>query len=145
MNNVWSLRGIVPALLLALPATAANWPQFRGERASGVETSAPAVTRLDVETNQNVRRRTPIPGLAHASPIVWGDRIYTTTAVWPGRASLKVGLYGDIGSANDQYEHEWRLLALDQATGKVLSDKLGYKGTPRVKRHTKASHCNSTP
>jgi outer membrane protein assembly factor BamB len=99
----------------------------------------------DIETGRNVRWRTPIPGLAHASPIVWNDRVYLATAVRPGKANLKVGLYGDIDSANDQVEHEWRMLALDKASGKIVWDKLGHRAIPRVKRHTKASHCNSTP
>ena len=58
---------------------------------------------------------------------------------------MKVGLYGDIDSANDQDSHQWRLVALDKASGKVIWDKLGHEAIPRVKRHTKASHCNSTP
>lgn len=71
--------------------------------------------------------------------------MYVATAVSPKEAELKVGLYGDIGSASDGDAQEWRLLALDKATGKVLWDTLGLKAIPKVKRHTKASHCNSTP
>ena len=126
-------------------ASAANWPQFRGEQASGLDTNAAAPTRWNVEAGENIRWRTPIRGLAHASPIVWNDRVYVTTAVRPGKADLKVGLYGDIASANDQAEHEWRLVAIDKAAGKVIWDKLAHKSTPRVQRHTKATHCNSTP
>jgi outer membrane protein assembly factor BamB len=65
--------------------------------------------------------------------------------VRPGQAELKVGLYGDIASADDQAPHQWRLLALDRASGRVLWDKLGHQAVPRVQRHPKASHCNSTP
>jgi len=125
--------------------TAAQWPQFRGPQASGVATSVPAVTAWNIETGKNIRWRTPIPGLSHASPIVWNDRVFVATAVAPGKADLKVGLYGDIASASDQVEHEWRLLALEKASGKIVWDRLGHKAVPRVKRHTKASHCNSTP
>jgi outer membrane protein assembly factor BamB len=126
-------------------ASAANWPQFRGEQASGLDTSAATPTHWNVEAGENIRWRTPIRGLAHASPIVWNDRVYVATAVRPGKADLKVGLYGDIASANDQAEHEWRLVAIDKATGKIIWDKLAHKSTPRVRRHTKATHCNSTP
>jgi len=83
--------------------------------------------------------------LAHAAPIVWGDRVYVTTTVGPGESELKVGLYGDIGAANDNGPHTWRLLAIDKNTGKVIWDKVGHEGVPRVKRHTKATHNNSTP
>lgn len=125
--------------------SAANWPQFRGPQAGGVDNSAPAPVRWNVATGENVQWRTLVPGLAHASPIIWDDRVYVATAVRPGKADLKVGLYGDIASANDQDVHQWRLLALDRATGKILWNKSGHESIPRVKRHTKASHCNSTP
>jgi outer membrane protein assembly factor BamB len=132
-------------ILCVCNVDAANWPQFRGAQASGVDSSTPAASRWEVDAKQNVRWRTPISGLAHASPIIWNDRVYIATAVRPGKADLKVGLYGDIESANDQVTHQWRLLALDKASGKVIWDQLGHEGIPRVKRHTKASHCNSTP
>jgi outer membrane protein assembly factor BamB len=74
-----------------------------------------------------------------------GDRVYVATVISPKEAELKVGLYGDINAANDNDAQEWRLLALDKATGKVLWNTLGLKAVPKVKRHTKASHCNSTP
>jgi outer membrane protein assembly factor BamB len=122
-----------------------DWPQFRGPQASGVEISRAVPTEWNLESGRNVRWKMPIPGLAHASPIVWGDRVYVATAVSPGQAELKVGLYGDIGSANDQERHQWRLLSLELSDGRVVWDRLGFEGVPKVKRHTKASHCNSTP
>jgi outer membrane protein assembly factor BamB len=124
---------------------AGNWPQFRGPQASGLDPSAAAPIQWNVETKENVLWQTTIPGLAHSSPILWNDRIYVTTAVRPGKADLKVGLYGDIASANDQDSHQWRIIALDKKTGNIRWEQLGYEGIPRVKRHTKASHCNSTP
>jgi outer membrane protein assembly factor BamB len=136
-------------LALAIGGTTAlsagNWPQFRGTQASGVDTNAALTTQWNVESGESVRWRAPIPGLAHASPIVWDNRVYVATAVRPGIADLKVGLYGDIKSANDQDSHQWRLLSIDLSSGKVLWDKPAHESIPRVKRHTKASHCNSTP
>jgi outer membrane protein assembly factor BamB len=148
MNPFRLVRAILAGFLFGtFTGTAAdsNWPQFRGERAGGVVSDTRALTSWDVPSDRGVRWKTPIPGLAHASPIVWGDRIYVTTAVRPGRAELKVGLYGDIQSASDQVSHQWRLLAIEKNTGKIAWDKLGHEATPRVKRHPKASHCNSTP
>lgn len=132
-------------VLLALNVSASNWPQFRGPQASGVDSNAPAPVQWNVEKGENVRWRTPIPGLAHSAPIVWADRVYVTTAIRPGKADLKVGLYGDIASAHDQEPHQWRLLALSKDAGRIVWDKLGHEAVPRVKRHPKASHCNSTP
>jgi outer membrane protein assembly factor BamB len=94
---------------------------------------------------ENVLWRTPIPGLGHASLIVWGDRVYVATAVKAGKAELKVGLYGDINSVAERESHQWRLLAIDKLTGAFAWDVLAYEGIPRQRRHTKSSQCNSTP
>ena len=148
MNQLRIFSAAAAGFLFSICSGAAgdsNWPQFRGEKAGGIVSDTNALTSWDVPSGRGVRWKTAIPGLAHASPIVWGDRVYVATAVRPGRAELKVGLYGDIQSAADQVEHQWRLLAIEKSTGRIVWDKLGHETTPRVKRHTKASHCNSTP
>jgi outer membrane protein assembly factor BamB len=132
-------------LLFTANLSATNWPQFRGPQASGLDTNAPAPVTWEVEKNENIRWQAAIPGLGHSAPIIWGERVYVTTAVHPGKADLKVGLYGDIGSSTDVGPQEWRLLAVDKATGKIVWDKLGLSATPRAKRHPKGSHCSSTP
>ncbi|HTI71804.1 MAG TPA: PQQ-binding-like beta-propeller repeat protein [Candidatus Limnocylindria bacterium] len=124
---------------------AGNWPQFRGPQACGVDTNGVAPIHWNIESGENLLWRTTIPGLSHASPILWNDRVYVATAVRPGKADLKVGLYGDIESADDTGSQQWRLIAVDKATGKIEWNVLGYEGVPRVKRHPKATHCNTTP
>jgi outer membrane protein assembly factor BamB len=139
---------VAAAGLFAVTTTAAgnNWPQYRGPHASGLDESVPLPTTWNVTTGENIRWQTPVPGLAHASPIVWGDRVYVATAVQAGgKSDLKVGLYGDIASAPSAEPNQWRLLALDKATGKIIWNMLGHEGVPKVARHTKATHCNSTP
>jgi outer membrane protein assembly factor BamB len=136
---------IAVIVVTALTNAAADWPQFRGPQACGVDAGKPLPTAWNVETGQNIRWQTPLPGLAHASPIISGERIYVATAVGPGDAELKVGLYGDIGSVNETNVHQWRLLALDRSSGKVLWNVVGHEAVPRVKRHPKSSHCSSTP
>jgi outer membrane protein assembly factor BamB len=136
---------LLAVVLLSVPAMAAEWPQFRGPDARGVDEGLALPTRWNVTTGENIRWQTPIPGLAHASPIVWRDRVYGATAVKSGKSELKVGLYGDIRSAEERESHQWRLLALEKTTGKILWNTLGHEAVPRVKRHPKASHCNSTP
>src|SRR3954470_1362805 len=119
-----------------------NWPQFRGPQASGIGDAAVPV-KWDVDSGENIRWQTPIPGLGHACPIVWEDRVYVATAVKPGgKPDLRVGLYGDIGSYEEKVPHQWRLLCLNKATGKIVWDKLVLEAVPRSERHTKATHCN---
>jgi outer membrane protein assembly factor BamB len=134
-------------LVLSFCAFAAspNWPQFRGPDGSGLsEQTAP--TSWNIESGANVRWQKPITGLGHACPIIWQDRVFIATAIKPtGKSDLKVGIYGDGASYQEKEPHQWRLLCFDKNSGKLVWDKLGYEGVPRVERHTKASHCNSTP
>lgn len=122
-----------------------NWSQFRGPQASGVSLQSILPSEWDVESGKNVLWQTDIPGLAHASPICWENRIYIATAVGPENAELKVGLYGDIEPADDKGLQQWRLLAIDKQTGDIVWNSLGYEGIPKSARHPKATHCNSTP
>ncbi len=141
----WLRTLVAVCLLSAHVAQASNWPQFRGPHASGQTAGAAPPTRWDIPSGENLLWKTPIPGLAHSSPIIWDNHIYALTAVGPNQADLKVGLYGNIESVENDGEQSWRLLALNKRTGKVLWNTLALQGTPRVKRHTKATHCNSSP
>jgi outer membrane protein assembly factor BamB len=126
-------------------ATDSNWPQFRGARANGLS-SVPAPITWNVASGENIAWEQPIPGLAHASPIIWKDFVYVTTAVRPGsKSELKIGLYGSGDSYKEKEAHQWRLICMDVRTGRVRWDNLAFECVPSVERHTKATHCNSTP
>jgi outer membrane protein assembly factor BamB len=137
---------VLAALLDDTPTV--NWPQFRGTAAGGVATaSPPAAWNADpkVGPDKNIRWKTPIPGLSHSSPVVWGDRLFVATAVrTAGEAPLKVGLYGSGDSADDDSEQRWAVYALDKKSGRVLWEKTARLGTPRARRHPKATHANTT-
>jgi hypothetical protein len=77
---------VFPAVFWAGFTTAGDWPQFRGPAAGGVDAGAPAPIQWSIQEDQNIRWHTPIPGLAHSSPIVWGNMVYVATAVGPGKA-----------------------------------------------------------
>lgn len=122
------------------------WPQFRGPHASGIGDGQGAPASWDIATGQGVRWKTPIPGIGLSSPIVWGDRIFLTTAVsGKGDTTFRTGLYGDPSSVDDVSEHSFRLYALDAATGRVLWDREVHRGAPTVRRHLKSSLANATP
>ena len=130
----------------AARTAARNWPGFRGENASGNGDGQGAVAEWDVDTQQNIKWKTAIPGISNASPVVWGTRVFVLTAVSSaGDKTFRTGLYGDVAPVNDLSEHTWRIYCLDKATGKTLWERDAFKGTPKVKRHTKASQANSTP
>jgi outer membrane protein assembly factor BamB len=123
-----------------------NWPAFRGDGAAGNGDGQHAVTEWDVATGKNIKWKTPILGIATASPIVWGNRIFTTTAVSEGGDNtFRTGLYGDVKPVDDLSPHEWKIYALDKATGKVLWERTAATAAPGTKRHTKSSQASSTP
>ena len=123
-----------------------NWSAFRGDGAAGNGDGQHAVTEWDVATGKNIKWKTPIPGIATASPIVWGNRIFTTTAVSKGGDNtFRTGLYGDVKPVDDLSPHEWKIYALDKATGKVLWERTAATAAPGTKRHTKSSQASSTP
>jgi outer membrane protein assembly factor BamB len=130
---------------LAADASDANWPQFRGPSANGVGTGAPP-TEWNVESGKNVRWKAAIPGLGHSSPVVWGDRIFVTSAVpASGESSLKVGLYGDITPVKGEPAQSFNVYCLDRKSGKILWERVAVSGPPKIMRHPKSSHANPTP
>lgn len=123
-----------------------SWPSFRGWGARGVAESARIPVTWDVATGRNVRWRTAIPGLGYSSPVVWGGRLYLTTAVSAvEKPEVRVGLYGDIEPVDEPQSHEWRVYCLDTADGEVVWQRTACRGVPKVKRHAKSSHANPTP
>jgi outer membrane protein assembly factor BamB len=123
----------------------APWPSFRGANAAGVADGQGAVADWDVATGHNVRWTTPIPGIAVSSPVVWGDRVFVTTAIGRGDQTFRTGLYGDVAPVNDLSTHTWRVYAVDRRSGRVLWQRDVFTGAPKVKRHTKSSQASSTP
>ena len=152
MRKIISLSvvfGLTTSGLVLLGASAprpgVDWPQFRGIRAAGVDERHPAPASWDVVKNQGVVWKTPIPGLGHASPVIWGDTLYVATSISGKKdTGLKVGLYGDIDPVPDDTPHEWRIYALDKKAGTVRWQKTVLTAVPKIKRHMKATHANST-
>ena len=123
-----------------------SWPSFRGPQASGIAERQNLPDRWNGKTGENILWRTPIPGLAHSSPVVWGQRIFVTSAVSNDpNATFRPGLYGDGDASKDRSHHRWMIYALDKQTGKVLWERSAHQGVPRDKRHIKSTYANSTP
>jgi outer membrane protein assembly factor BamB len=122
-----------------------NWPSFRGINARGFSDGRPTPVTWNVENGDNIEWKTPVPGLAHSSPIIWENRIFITTAVSEKKnPELKTGLYGSINPVEDDAVYQWKVYCLDKKTGKILWEKTAHKGVPKVKRHPMATHANST-
>jgi outer membrane protein assembly factor BamB len=130
----------------AASISAQEWPSFRGTNASGVADGHATAVTWNVTTGENLAWKTPVPGLAVSSPIVWGNRVFVSTAVSSDpKQTIKTGLYGDVEPVNDASKHSWHLIAIDKTSGKVVWDRVAYEGVPKTKRHPKSSQASPTP
>ena len=114
--------GLILCAVFACAAYAENWPQWRGPHLDG--TSGETNVAVHWSATSNVLWKTELPGLGHASPIVFGDRVFTV-------------------SAEPQTE-ERVLLALDRDSGKIVWQQPVLK-SPLEKKHSLNSHASSTP
>ena len=135
--------GLTAAAVVCLALNAsAQWPAFRGEHARGISTASPPVT-WDGTKGDGVRWHVPIPGLSHASPIVWDNRVYVLSAVAAG-STLDRSAEGVV-FATDTVAHEWRLYCLDMTNGAVLWTRTAHTGAPKQARHVRGTYANATP
>jgi outer membrane protein assembly factor BamB len=126
--------------------SAQNWPMFRGPAASGVADGSPMAVTWDAMSGTNVLWKTPVAGVSVSSPIVWGDRVFVSTAVGSDTAAgIRTGLYGDVEPVKDASKHTWKVVALDKRSGKVLWERIAHEGIPKTKRHPKSSQATATP
>src|SRR5712691_11342642 len=68
-------------MFVSLPSssTAENWPCWRGPRLDG--TSHEQVVPVHWSATSNVVWKTALPGVGHASPIVWENKVFTVTCL----------------------------------------------------------------
>ncbi len=127
-------------------APTVNWPGFRGAYSDGVGDGVDTPTLWDVESGENVLWQASLPGLGNSSPVVWGDRIFVTTAVAEGiEQTIETGLTGSGREVDEPVAHSWRVLAFDKRSGKQLWNTEIGRAVPETRRHFKASQASSSP
>ena len=103
-----ALFTLVTTFVTTVPLAAQHWPRFRGPDGSGIADARQLRTSWSVDTSEGVAWKTALPGLGHSSPVVWGDRIFLTTAVTSAGTNTYNAKDAGIQLANDTAEHEWR-------------------------------------
>lgn len=127
------------ALVLGFSMFAANndWPQWRGPNNDGIARGDAPVEWNDTK---NIAWRAAIPGRGNSSPVIWGDKIFLTTAVpTDGAASSTQPVQrqgrGPGGGAAAGREHKFVVMCLDRRNGKVLWERVSKVATPHEGYH----------
>lgn len=141
-------------LFLALVSGAQNsdivverqWQSYRGYYANGILENTNYPDTWNLETNENIKWKVDIPGLALSCPVIWGDKLFITSAVSESdNELLRAGSYVSSNPVDDESEHEWVVYCFNTKTGEKEWEKIANKGIPMVKRHPKSTHANCTP
>lgn len=125
-----------------------NWHQWRGPDATGV---APAGNPpIEWSATKNVKWNTPIPGRGKSSPIVWGDRVFVTSAVNTGKVVEGVPKPEDqpkrsfdITFPNTLFRFD--VFCLDRKSGRILWQKTAVEELPHEGHHGDNSHASASP
>jgi outer membrane protein assembly factor BamB len=92
---------------LQTSAADSNWPRWRGPDGNGQSTETNIPTKWSAA---DIIWKTPLKGSGQSSPIIWGDRIFLTSALGSGKTRL--------------------VMCLDRKSGKILWEKEAWNGTP---------------
>ena len=122
-----------------------NWPQWRGPMGTGV--SPDGEPPVEWSEEKNVRWKVELPGRGHGTPIVWGDRIFLTSAIpfgpkQPPRMSGRPGEHDNLAVSQ---RHRFVALAVDRATGKTSWQKTLHEALPEEGAHYTASLASASP
>jgi outer membrane protein assembly factor BamB len=123
----------------------APWPGFRGPSGSGIADGQHPPITWNLDTGHNVRWKVKVPGLGHSSPVIWGNRVFLTTAIGTkphlGTTQRDSGL---ISPVKEEFPHRFEVHCYELSSGRLLWQRLCHEGVPRNQRHWKASHASAT-
>jgi len=122
------------------------WPQWRGPSATGV--APKANPPLEWSEKKNIRWKAEIPGKGSSSPIVWGDRVFVTTAI----ETDKTVAPSEPASGGSRRRgiaptsvHQFVLLALSRRDGKVIWQRTAVEALPHEGTHQDGTWASNSP
>ena len=110
------------------------WPRWRGPEFNGVARGDAPLTWSDKE---HIAWKVQVPGKGHSSPVIWGNRLFLTTAVPTGNppaaapanpAPAMRRRRGPGGGSGPQAEQKLIVMAFDRKTGKTALGEDGRRG-----------------
>jgi outer membrane protein assembly factor BamB len=96
--------------------------------------------------DRNVDWKVALPGRGHGSPVVWGDRIFITTAIPIGDATTQEHVHADGAHDNVPPSRSLRyvVLAIDRRTGATLWSTPVHEGRPHESTHQSGSWASAS-
>ena len=129
-----------PVLVAAQRRDQVSWPHWRGPAHNGVATADVPLAWSDTS---NVQWKIPIPGRGFSTPVIWGDRLFLTTAI-PTRADVQPAAAepaaagrgrGPGGGAGAGQEHQFEVIAVDRRSGKIVWQRTATTAVPHEGYH----------
>jgi outer membrane protein assembly factor BamB len=118
------------------------WPQWRGPLMTGEAPLGDPPIRWS--ENDQIRWKVPIPGIGHATPVVWGDHIYVLSAVpAKGKSSTSSDPRYRMENLKDKYSYE--VLAMNRKDGSLFWRRVARVEAPHDGRHSDASWASCSP
>ncbi len=122
-----------------------QWPQWRGPLSTGFAPHANPPVEWSEE--KNVRWKTELPGKGHSTPVVWGDRVFVTTAVpfgdpFPAKFSGAPGAHDETPITQQE---KFMVIALERQTGKIVWAQTMREEVPHQGGHVTASLASNSP
>ena len=96
------LTTLVTVVVISIPASAGNWPAWRGPTATGIsnETGLPTTW----SGSDNIDWKVPLPEPGNSTPIIWGDRLFLTQSVDGGKRRALMAFNRHTGAVEWQQE-----------------------------------------
>ena len=125
--------------------SAENWPAWRGPDHTGVSATATPPTKWSEENN--LRWKTPLAGLGHATPVVWGELIFVCAAVPFG--DKFEGTPDAAEGAHDNHlvtqKHRFQVQAISLETGEIRWTTTVCESLPKEGGHFTGSLASNSP
>lgn len=107
------------------------WPHWRGPYANGL--SRTANPPLEWSEAKNIRWKVEIPGRGSSSPVIWGDRLFVTTAVPAGVTGA--AQHAPRGGLQSRGVHRFLVMALDRKSGRTVWERVAAEQEPHEPSH----------
>ncbi|MEE4114787.1 MAG: PQQ-binding-like beta-propeller repeat protein [Marinilabiliaceae bacterium] len=127
------------------PVPEKQWSSYRGHKSQGYLDNVNLPLNWDIDSGHNLLWEKEIPGLALSSPVIWGDRLFITTAISEKDTSgLRTNLSGSVEPVEDSSEHTWKVYCINKHSGDIIWEDSPVEGVPKIKRHPMSTHANTS-